>query len=291
MLIARSHLTRVLHLAVLLTVVEQLLTSQFMERPLAGEDPDWPFALHEQVGLVGLGVLMLFWLWTLMRDERETPLQRLFPWFSNEPLSEVVADVRTIVRAVARFRAPPLHLDALSSAVHGLGLLLATFLAMSGALWFALFTGTPYGRIVLMLFWLWTLMRDERETPLQRLFPWFSKEALADVVADIEAIVRAAARFRAPPLHLDALSSAVHGLGLLLATFLAMSGALWFALFTGTAYGRIVLSLHALAGNLMWAYLTVHAVAALLHQARGDRIFARMFWVRRRRHTHTAPAE
>ena len=117
MLIARSHLTRVLHLAVLLTVVEQLLTSQFMERPLPGEAPDWPFALHEQVGLVGLGVLMLFWLWTLVRDERETPLQRLFPWFSSEPLSEVVANIKAIVRAVARRRAPPLHLDALSSAV------------------------------------------------------------------------------------------------------------------------------------------------------------------------------
>ena len=104
-----------------------------MERPLPGEDPDWPFALHQQVGFVGLGVLMLFWLWTLIRDERETPLQRLFPWFSAEPLAEVVADIRAIVRAVAGPRAPPLHLDALSSAVHGLGLLLATFLAMSGA--------------------------------------------------------------------------------------------------------------------------------------------------------------
>ena len=199
MSVARSHLTRVLHLAVLLTVVDQLLTSLIMERPLPGEDPDWPFALHQQVGLVGLGVLMLFWLWTLMRDERETPLQQLFPWFS--------------------------------------------------------------------------------------------KEAFADVAGDVEAIARAVVRRRAPPLHLDALSSAVHGLGLLLATFLVMSGALWFALFTGTAYGRIVLSLHALAGNLMWAYLTVHAAAALLHQARGDRIFARMFWVRKRRHSHTAPAE
>jgi cytochrome b561 len=199
MSIARSHMTRVLHLALLLSVVGQLLTSLIMERPLPGEDPDWPYALHEQVGLVGLGVLMLFWLWTLMRDERETPLQRLFPWFSSEPLSEVVADIRAIVRAVARLRAPPLHLNALSSAVHGLGLLLATFLAMSGAAWFALFTGTPYG--------------------------------------------------------------------------------------------RMVLTAHKLAGNVMWAYLIAHASAAVLHHALGDRIFARMFWVRGRRHTHTAPAE
>ena len=36
MSIVRSHLTRVLHLAVLLTVVDQLLTSLIMERPLPG---------------------------------------------------------------------------------------------------------------------------------------------------------------------------------------------------------------------------------------------------------------
>ena len=83
----------------------------------------------------------------------------------------------------------------------------------------------------------------------------------------------------------------MHGLGLFLVTFLAMSGALWFAFFTDTPYGRIVLMAHKLAGNLMWAYLIAHAAAALLHQARGDRIFARMFWVRRRRRSHTAPAE
>jgi cytochrome b561 len=199
MTVVRSHMTRVVHLALLLTVVGQLLTSLIMERPLPGEDPDWPFALHEQVGLVGLGVLMLFWLWVLIRDERETPLQRLFPWFSAQRLADVVADVRAIVQALAALRAPPLHLDALSGAVHGLGLLLATFLAMSGAIWFAVFTGTPYGRIVLMA--------------------------------------------------------------------------------------------HKLAGTLMWAYLIAHASAALLHQARGDRIFARMFWVRRRRRSRTAPAK
>lgn len=199
MSVARSHLTRVLHLAVLLTVVDQLLTSLIMERPLPGEAPDWPFALHEQAGIVGLGALVLFWLWTLIRDERETPLQRLFPWFSAEAFAGVTADVAHIFRALARRKAPPLHLEALSSAVHGLGLLLATFLAMSGAAWFALFTGTPYG--------------------------------------------------------------------------------------------RMVLTAHGLAGNLMWAYLIAHASAAVLHQARGDRIFARMFWTGRRRANATAPAE
>lgn len=199
MTIARSHLTRVLHFALLLTVIDQLLTSLIMERPLPGEDPDWPYALHTQVGLVGLGVLMLFWLWMLIRDERETPLQRLFPWFSHESLDDIAFEIR--------------------------------------------------------------------------------------------AIVRAAIALRRPPLHLEALSSAVHGLGLLLATFLAMTGAAWFALFTGTSFGRIVLIAHKLAGNVMWGYLIAHVSAAVLHQALGDPIFARMFWTGRRRANETAPAE
>ena len=199
MTITRSHLTRALHFAALLTVVEQLLTSLIMERPLPGEVPDWPFALHQQAGLAGLGVLSLFWLWTLIRDERETPLERLFPWFSRDALAALVGDARAIVRAVLRGKTPPLHLDALASAVHGLGLLLATFLAMSGAAWFALFTGTPYG--------------------------------------------------------------------------------------------RMALAAHSLAGNVMWVYLIAHALATLAHEARGDRILARMFWIRRRRRGAAWPAE
>lgn len=199
MSISRSHMTRLLHLAVLLTVVDQLLTSLIMERPLPGEAPDWPFALHQQVGVVGLGALLLFWLWTFIRDARETPLRRLVPWFSAEGLADLAADVRAILRALAAGRAPPLHLDALASAIHGLGLLLATFLAASGAAWLFLFTGTPYG--------------------------------------------------------------------------------------------RMALTAHALAGNVMWAYLIAHALAAIAHEARGDRIFTRMFWIRRRRRNLTWPAE
>ena len=196
MSISHSHLTRVLHLAVLLTVVDQLLTSLVMERPLPGEDAAWPFALHERAGVVGLGFLLLFWIWTLIRDARETRLSQLLPWLSAESLGALAADLRVILRALARGKAPSRRLDALSSAVHGLGLLCATFLALSGAAWLYLFTGTPYGRMALMA--------------------------------------------------------------------------------------------HKLAGNVMWAYLIAHALAALTHEARGDRIFARMFWVRRRRGALTA---
>ena len=47
----RSHSTRALHLSLLVIVVSQLLTSQVMERPFPGEEPGWPFLLHEWIGL------------------------------------------------------------------------------------------------------------------------------------------------------------------------------------------------------------------------------------------------
>ena len=195
----RSHATRLLHLALLLIVLHQLLSSTLMERPLPGEEPAWPYFLHERAGVAGLGVLALFWLWTLVRHPLETPLGRLLPWFSASRLAAVVADVASVVRALFSLRSPPLELEALASAVHGLGLLVASFLALTGAAWFYLFAGTPYG--------------------------------------------------------------------------------------------RMVIGMHKLSANLMWAYLIGHALAAVAHHALGDDIFSRMFWVKRRLTQSTVPAE
>ena len=104
-------------------------------------------------------------------------------------------------------------------------------------------------------------------------------------------VARDIVRLRAPSLDVPAISSAVHGLGLLLATFLATSGAAWFFAFTGGPYGRIVLGLHKLAGDLMWAYLIGHASMALLHQALGDKVFSRMFGFGAQARNPPAPAE
>ena len=147
----RSHVTRLLHLALLLIVVHQLLSSAVMERPLPHEEPAWPYFLHERVGVAGLAVLALFWLWTLVRHPRETPLARLLPWFSASRRAAVFDGVASLVRALGSLRAPPLALEALASAVHGLGLLVASFLALTGAAWFYVFAGTPYGRLVMGL--------------------------------------------------------------------------------------------------------------------------------------------
>jgi cytochrome b561 len=195
----RSYATRFLHLAVLVIVIHQLLTSTVMERPTPGDDPELPYSLHTWIGTAGLFVLMLFWLWTLLRDRGETRLSQLVPWFSPSRLHAIGDEAFGVARDIAQWRAPSLDLPAISSAVHGLGLLLATFLAASGAAWFFAFTGTPYG--------------------------------------------------------------------------------------------RTILSLHELAGNFMWAYLVGHATMALLHQALGDKVFSRMFGFGAQTPRSAAPAE
>jgi cytochrome b561 len=172
-------------------VIHQLVGSVFVERPLPGEAPDRPYVLHQWVGMAGFGLVLAFWLWTLLRDRRETRLSQLVPWFSS-------ARRRAVLRAVA-------------------------------------------------------------------------------------ATLRGLASGQAASEETHALASAVHGLGLATVTFMALTGASWLLLFEGTPLGGLVLGLHGLVANLMWAYLVGHAGVAVLHQALGSDVLSRMFWVRRRR--------
>ncbi len=192
---ARSNLTRVLHLLILTLVLHQLIGSQFMQRPDPGDDPAWNFMLHEYAGLLLLAVAGVFWLWTMIR-RGETRFSRLVPWFSVARLRDVWTDVAAQARRIASLRAPDDSDGALASAVHGLGLLVLTAMAATGTVFF-------------------------------------------------------------------------------------------FAQRTGI--GHTALDLHRLMANLMWAYLVAHAGLAVLHHLLGSDIFARMFWVgRRRRRTGTA---
>ncbi len=93
---------------------------------------------------------------------------------------------------------------------------------------------------------------------------------------------------KAPDDRAGALASAVHGLGLVIASAMAASGASYFLLFEGTSLGSRVLGIHKFLANFMWAYLIGHASMAALHAMLGDDVFARMFWMKRRK---TDPTE
>jgi cytochrome b561 len=131
--------TRLLHAALAAAIVHQLVVSLFMEAPKPGRPAEnLAFELHETVGLVSLGLLALFWLWTMFRQREEGP-GALVPWFSAERRRLVLADVANYRRSLVQLRLPsPTAETPLASAVHGLGLLVATAMAVTGAMVYAL---------------------------------------------------------------------------------------------------------------------------------------------------------
>lgn len=185
MTLSRSITTRILHFLLLAIVIHQLIGSNFIERPLPGEEPELPYQLHTWIGIAGFVTVLAFWIWSLLR-RRETSFSELIPWFSSTRRQALYADIRKHLRILISFRLP----------------------------------------------------EDDH----------------------------------------GGLSSAVHGLGLLVVTAMATSGTLYYFLFQGTAPGKLILEVHEILSNFMWAYLIGHATLALIHQAMGHPIFARMFW-------------
>ncbi|MDE3080533.1 MAG: cytochrome b/b6 domain-containing protein, partial [Paracoccaceae bacterium] len=119
------------------------------------------------------------------------------------------------------------------------------------------------------LFWL-TVLRRRTGTAPGALFPWFSASRLRALRADTATHLQSLRAFALPP-HQDhaALPSAIHGLGLLLISFMAASGTYWYLMSLAglgrAIYVRPFMELHGLLGNVAWAYLIGHAALALLH--------------------------
>ena len=137
---------------------------------------------------------------------------------------------------------------------------------------------------ILLLFWLWALAR-RGEAGAGAFFPWFSSARRRAILADIRAYGAALRRLEVPDAAVHtALANAVHGLGLLLATYLAATGAavFWQMDATGrmTGLGRAMAEMHGALANLMWVYLIGHAGVALLHQAWGAGVLRRMWTIK-----------
>ena len=145
---SRSLTTRFLHFLLLAIVIHQLIGSNFIERPLPGEEPELPYRLHTWIGIAGFVTVFAFWIWSLVR-RRETSFSELIPWFSPTRRRALLADIRKHVRLLLSFQLPDDDHGGLSSAVHGLGLLVVTAMATSGTLYYFVFQGTALGKLVL----------------------------------------------------------------------------------------------------------------------------------------------
>ena len=130
---ARS--TRLVHTGLALSICSQLATSLFMQGPTGNAPGDTIFELHRYSGFAALSFALLFWL-VLASRQRGTDAAALFPWVSADRRRAVLADLSAHVRDMLKLQFPPRQ-DAgpLASAVHGLGLLLMTAMAASGAVY------------------------------------------------------------------------------------------------------------------------------------------------------------
>lgn len=125
--------TKLLHAALLMSVLWQLGASGLVERPRAGQPGNVFYEVHQIIGLTTLGLVLAFWLWSAVR-RRETPLMALFPWVSRHRLSAVVADLKWHWVMLLQRRLPDGDAETpLASAVHGLGLLTALAMGATGA--------------------------------------------------------------------------------------------------------------------------------------------------------------
>jgi len=132
-----------LHLALSVGIALQLLLSTVMAQPRPGKIRSafelLTFSIHEKLGMFLLAVLLLHWLaWVFGKAHHE--MGHFFPWLSPERRRLVYAEIAEL----ARFRlADPEARNALAGAVQGLGIVIASLLAMTGSVIF--FTINPDG--------------------------------------------------------------------------------------------------------------------------------------------------
>ncbi len=125
----RSFATKLLHWLVALTIIAQLGLSLVMQSPGRNRPGDSLFEIHEKVGIAATILLISFWLWSIARSG-ETRLVAFFPWLSLSQFRLVATDARRIFAPLGKGR----NERPFASAVHGLGLIIATSMALSGLL-------------------------------------------------------------------------------------------------------------------------------------------------------------
>lgn len=136
-------LTRALHWGISFSVVAQMLLGTFMEHPRRDRPGDFLFEVHEKLGLVILALLIVYWIWAMVRSG-EKSFGLFFPWFSGQRLRDLGADIKRHAAAIARGTLPPAEDLPLASAIHGLGIICATGLAVTGSVGYFIPAGRAF---------------------------------------------------------------------------------------------------------------------------------------------------
>jgi cytochrome b561 len=133
---------------------------------------------------------------------------------------------------------------------------------------------------VLAVNWIYRVVKWKREGQ-GRLFPWLTRDGLAALGGELRDFLRL--EWKAIPVD-GALAGTIHGLGLLLATALVVTGAMLYIVLwpanVVTPLAAQLMYVHQLMGPAMWTFLAGHGAMALWHQFSGEGSLARMFSLR-----------
>ena len=126
--------TRILHSLIALTITFQLFVSFAMDhpeadRPMSQAGAFW-FEWHEWVGLAATAVLLASWIYRLVNFKRLEQGQ-LFPWMNATGRKALVTETGQFLTLKWKALADT---GALAGTIHGLGLLIATAMAVTGSI-------------------------------------------------------------------------------------------------------------------------------------------------------------
>jgi cytochrome b561 len=128
--------TRLIHAALAISVVLQLLSSLVMTTPRAERAGDRLFFVHEYIGIAAFAAALGFWLLLAFRRQG-TPMSKLYPWFTKAGRDAVIGESIRAFNELRARRIPDIgDDDVLPSAIHGLGLALVSAMATFGVLWY-----------------------------------------------------------------------------------------------------------------------------------------------------------
>ena len=134
---------------------------------------------------------------------------------------------------------------------------------------------------LVILHWIWGLSGNVTGG-WGHLFPWFSGPRLRNLISDLKDVPKwLQGNFPDQREETIALAGAIHGLGLLAVSAMALSGAtIFFGMGPHGSMSRLVAVVkegHMYMGNVLWVYFCGHVGIALLHQWHGDRLISSMF--------------
>jgi len=117
-----------------------------------------------------------------------------------------------------------------------------------------------------------------------RLFPWFDKGGCQSLVRELKSDLPGWFSGKLKDTgEQDFLAKSVHGLGLLLALGLGLTGLLLFIEIspkeTISALGNGAMEVHDVMGTLLWIFISGHIAMAIYHQLLGHRVLQYIFWV------------